>query len=70
MLNHVQLSQPAVVKGIIGSMDDVAQSVLLRKSKHGVQEAPHSFHGLNERWPRELHQLRSKDGICDTTHNL
>lgn len=48
MLDNVQLSQPGVVKRITGGMNDVTQPVLFGKREHGVQEALHSFHRLDE----------------------
>jgi hypothetical protein len=43
MLHDVELAQPCLIKRVAGSVDDVAQPILLRQYQHRIQKAFHRF---------------------------
>lgn len=57
LTHHIELSQPRLIEGIAGRVDDMAQTILLRKYQHRVEETLHSIDGLDQTRTSDSKQL-------------
>lgn len=57
MLHDVELSQPRLIKGIAGGMNDMTQSILLCQDEHGVQQTFHRIGRLDQRRSIQIYQM-------------